>query len=145
MAMLANLLSLMVMKLIFDILEIVKGFDSTEKHTDTKLVIMFSNHRFVLHAYNTTQNLMVQGKYSEDLAVNCLQPFFENKINDALGQITKLNDIVKDNFSQKSTKAQKGSFNCAYCDVKTSTKPDLKVHLKKCHTKPEIETPHGEK
>ena len=42
--------------------------DVTEKHMDTKLVVFAGNDRLVLHAYNGTQNLMVQGKNHENLA-----------------------------------------------------------------------------
>ena len=42
--------------------EINTGFDSSQKHMDTKLVIYANNSRLVLHAYNTTQKLMIQGK-----------------------------------------------------------------------------------
>ena len=47
------------------IVEIEKGFDKAKKHVDTKLVMISSEQRYVLHVYNTTQNLMVQGRNSE--------------------------------------------------------------------------------
>ena len=52
------------------------GIDNSEKHMDTKLVIIVKNNRLVLHAYNGTQNLMVQGKDHENFAVNYLEPYF---------------------------------------------------------------------
>ena len=36
------------------------GVDKSEKHMDTKLVVFVNDERIVLHAYNGTQNLMVQ-------------------------------------------------------------------------------------
>ena len=47
------------------IIEIDAGIENSEKHVDTKLVVMVNNDRLVLHAYNGTQNLMVQGKNYE--------------------------------------------------------------------------------
>ena len=39
------------------IIEFEAGSEKTDKHMDTKLVIMFNNDRLTLHAYNSTQNL----------------------------------------------------------------------------------------
>ena len=41
------------------ILEIDAGIENTDKHIDTKMTIVTENNRLVLHAYNSTQNLMV--------------------------------------------------------------------------------------
>ena len=58
------------------VIEIETGFDSSNKHVDSKVIILAGNERFLLHAYNSTQNLMIQGKNFENLVSNCLQPFF---------------------------------------------------------------------
>ena len=44
------------------LIEVDAGIENSAKHVDTKLVVMANNDRLVLHAYNGTQNLMVQGK-----------------------------------------------------------------------------------
>ena len=44
------------------IVEIDIGIEDSNKHMDTKLVIMTNNDRLVVHAYNGRQNAMVQGK-----------------------------------------------------------------------------------
>ena len=51
----------------FDDLEILvdesdAGMDNANRHMDTKMVVFANTERIVLHAYNGTQNLMVQGK-----------------------------------------------------------------------------------
>ena len=51
---------------------------------DTKLVIFVNNDRLVLHAYNATQNLMIQGKNHENFAVKYLEPMFLEKIGAVL-------------------------------------------------------------
>ena len=48
-----------------EILEIDSGKDNNQKHVDTKLVILADSSRLVLHAYNSTQKLMVQGQNYE--------------------------------------------------------------------------------
>ena len=50
-----------------------QGIDNSNKHMDTKLVIYANSDRIVLHAYNGTQSLMVQGKNFENLALNYLK------------------------------------------------------------------------
>lgn len=64
---------------------------------------MANNDRLVLHTYNGTQNVMVQGKNYENFAVNCLKPFFTHKIDCSLDIITKFNNDVKDTLGSKKT------------------------------------------
>ena len=64
------------------ILEFEAGFENSQKHMDTKLVILVKNSRLVLHTYNSTQKLMVQGQNYEEFALNCLKPFFKEEIEE---------------------------------------------------------------
>ena len=125
------------------IIEVEAGYEKSTKHVDTKLVVMVNNNRFVLHAYNGTQNLMVQDKNYENFATTYLEPFFIDKIEAARDTITKINNVVKDALSK--SKPLKGrtdkTFTCPQCEKKTSSNNDLKVHIKSCHTKPGIESP----
>ena len=66
------------------IVEFEAGKDISEKHVDTKLAVMFNDCRLVLHAYNSTQNLMVQGKSHEHFAVKVLEPYFREKIKSSI-------------------------------------------------------------
>ena len=129
------------------IIEVEAGYEKSTKHVDTKLVVMVENSRFVLHAYNGTQNLMVQGKNYESFATNYLEPFFINKIEAAKKTITKFNNVVKDTLG--TSKTLKGTtdktFTCPQCEKKSSSNNDLKVHMKSCHTKPGIESPKKKK
>ena len=84
------------------ILEVDPGVENTGKTVDTKLAVLANNSRFVLHAYNSTQNLMVQGKNYEDFALNCLQPFFMEKIELSKERIMKINDDVKKAFGPRN-------------------------------------------
>ena len=124
------------------VIEIDTGIEESGNHVDTKLVIMANNQRFVLHAYNGTQNLMVQGKNYEQFAVNCLQPFFQQKIQESLDIINKNNANIKEALSNKELEVPK-QVNCPQCEVRKTTKAELKVHMKTCHTKPSLSSPQN--
>ena len=125
--------------------EIDTGFDSSQKHMDTKLVIYANNSRLVLHAYNTTQKLMIQGKNCEIFSLQCLVPFFTKKIEDDLDEIVKYNNDVKDILGNNKGIKKPGGFNCPQCELVTASNGALKVHMKSCHTKPGICSPPKKK
>ena len=107
---------------------------------DTKLDIFANSDRIVLHAYNGTQNLMVQGKNFENLALNYLKPYFTKKIETDKNTIELFNSNVQEKLSKKKpVLKQKSSgnkpFNCPQCKVTASTVGDLRMHLKSSHTK----------
>ena len=67
-----------------EVVEFDVGIEDSQKHIDTKLVIVSNNCRLVLHAYNTSQKIMVQGQNYENFAMNCLEPFFKDKIEETI-------------------------------------------------------------
>ena len=110
--------------------EIDSGIDSSEKHMDTKLVLLANNDRIVLHTYNGTQNLMIQGKNHENFAVNCLQTHFTEKIDASVNKIDQFNCNVQKMLgpSKPAINQRPGGskpFLCAECKVKTTTIGDL--------------------
>ena len=116
------------------------GIDDSNKHIDTKLVIIANTDRLVLHAYNGTQNLMVQGKNYANFAVNYLEPFFSKKVNEDLEDIEKFNSNVKEMLGQKKTALNPRTrsakpFNCPECNVRSTTVADLKMHMKSSHSR----------
>ena len=58
------------------IVDVDAGTENSMRHVDTKLTLVVNDDRYVLHAYNGTQNLMVQGRNYENFALNYLKPFF---------------------------------------------------------------------
>ena len=107
------------------IVESDAGVDNLDKHMDTKIVVFVNDERIVLHAYNGTQNLMVQGKNFVNFVVKCLQPYFTKKIEESEDLIVKFNSNVLDMLGKrKSTANLKSSsskpFNCPHCRVKAS-------------------------
>ena len=117
------------------------GIDVTDKHMDTKLVVVVNNDRLVLHAYNGTQNLMIQGKNHENFAVKYLEPMYMEKINAAMNNIESFNSNLLEMFTQSKpvVKQPKGSkpFHCPECKVKATTVGNLRMHLKSSHSKTE--------
>ena len=85
------------------IVEVEAGKEQTGSHVDTKLVVMNKGDRLVLHAYNGTQNLMVQGKNYEQFALNVLVPYITPKIENSLTSISKINTQIKETLGAKKT------------------------------------------
>ena len=131
----------MVKNIEVNVAEADPGIDVTEKHIDTKLVVFVNNDRLVLHAYNGTQNLMVQGKNHADFAVKYLQTMFIERIDASVNNIENFNDKVCEMLSRSkpAVKEPKGSkpFHCPQCKVKSSTVADLRKHIKSSHSKTE--------
>ena len=130
------------------IAEVHAGLEKSDNHVDTKLIVFANGDRLVLHAYNGTQNLMVQGKNYENFAKNCLQPFFVQNIEKSLNKIKQFNNDVKQTLGSKNVnkiKSDNKPYNCQYCEVKPATIGDLRLHMKKCHTKPAISSPNKNK
>ena len=125
------------------IMEVHTGVETSEHHIDTKLVLNVNGDRLVLHAYNGTQKLMVQGKNYENFALNCLQPYFFQEIEKSTEKIQKFNNVVKDTLDiSKPVKIKTDKpYKCAQCEVKPTTIGDLRLHMKKCHTKPSLNSP----
>ena len=85
----------------FKIIESNIGTDISENHIDTKFVLMFNGNRVVVHVYNGTQNLMVQGRNFVDIAVNQLQPFFTKKIEESIDVIESINEEIKEKLGNR--------------------------------------------
>ena len=129
------------------IIEVYAGKEQTGNHVDTKLVVMHENDRLVFHAYNGTQNLMIQGKNYEHFALQVLEPIFSKHIEESLDKITNFNTKVKEQLGPKKSlklKVNKPHI-CPQCNIITKTPGDLKVHLQACHSKPSIMSPNKNK
>ena len=79
------------------------GVDKSEKHMDTKLVVFVNDERIVLHAYNGTQNLMVQGKNFANFVGKYPQPYFSKQIVESQDLIRRFNSNVQDMLGKKNT------------------------------------------
>ena len=84
-----------------EIVEYKTGVDLSENRMDTKLVVLVNGDRLVIHSYNSTQNIMVQGKNFAKFAVNHLQPYFSRMIDNSLDKIEKFNADVQEALGKK--------------------------------------------
>ena len=125
---------------VIEIIEVEEGMEVSAKSVDCKVVALFNKDIITLHSYKTTQNLMVQGKTHEKFVCDILEPYFRKMIDRAMDTINKFNDEVKEQLSPKPA-----ILNCQQCDVQAKSRADLRVHLKMCHTKPEIKSPQRKK
>ena len=126
------------------VIEVIKGTENTNKHVDTKLIVMINDDRLVIHVYNGTQNVMIQGRNYSKHALNFFEPFFRQQIEISIDTISKVNNDIKNWLGPKKAINRK-PFDCPQCKVKATTHGDLKIHMKKCHTKPSIESPKKRK
>ena len=58
---------------------------------DTKIVVLVNNEKLVLHSYNTTQNVMVQGKNRENFVTYVLEPYFRKQTELSMDKISVFN------------------------------------------------------
>ena len=62
-----------------------------------------NEERIVLHAYNGTQNLMVQGKNFANFVGKYPQPYFSKQIVESQDLIRRFNSNVQDMLGKKKT------------------------------------------
>ena len=114
------------------------GEDNIKNHIDKKMVVMYDKHKIVLHGYNGTQNLIVQGKQFQKFALNVLKPYFSRKIEEFGDDIDSFNTKVQIALGKPkikiNNKKEHKKFPCPHCKVKSSTVGDLKMHLKSSHS-----------
>ena len=103
-------------------------------------VIFYSNRdKVVLHLYNTTQRILVNGHGYEDFIEFFLKPFFEAKVHDYPNEILKVNNEVIKKFGPKTVKRSnvkyKGGsvFNCNKCEFTFKTQIMLNKHKDSDH------------
>ena len=52
------------------------GLELNNKHFDTKIVLFVNGKKVVLHCYNSTQNIKVEGSIYLEFIENFLKPLF---------------------------------------------------------------------
>ena len=106
------------------IVEVDAGIDDSQNYIDTKLVIFAKQSRLVLHAYNSTQKLMVQGQDYENFALNCLEPFFKDRIEETIEEIRKINDDIKISLDTKNRVKIDKKISCPLCELACKSNAD---------------------
>ena len=103
-------------------------------------VIFYSNRdKIVLHLYNTTQRVLVNGHGYEEFVVSFLKPFFEAKVQEYPNEISNINNEVIKKFGPKtvkrsSVKYKGGSvFSCNQCETTFKSQMMLNKHKDNDH------------
>ena len=128
--------------------EIENGLEMNARHLDTKIVFSVNNKKVVLHCYNSTQNLMVNGKMYVEFIDQYLQPLFVKEIETIRFKIAEYDKTVVSSLAPKqrplhATKSLKGirsiihqpSFSCQKCSFSANNQSHLKRHKNMDHTK----------
>ena len=113
------------------------------KHIDTKIHFKVNGSKIVIHVYNSTQKLTVQGSKYEWFVDHYLEPFFVEKIEKRRAEIDALNKDVRSALNPKrKSKVKKAgpleeeseNVNCDKCEYNTKNADDLRKHIVKDHT-----------
>ena len=77
--------------------EFKAGFEENNKHFDSKIVFLVNENRIVVHSYNSTQNMKVEGKGYSYFIEEFLEPIFTKNVSNLHQRIEKCNrKIIKD-------------------------------------------------
>ena len=77
--------------------------EMSDKHVNTKLVLYVNGDKIVVHCYNSTQNLRVDGKKHADFVGQYLKPKFLQCIEKHLHEITQFDRALISSLNPKKT------------------------------------------
>ena len=127
--------------------EYADGLEMNAKHLDTKIVFNVNAEKVVVHCYNSTQNLMVNGKMYQEFINQYLQPLFVKEIEAIKLKIEEYDSAVLISLGPKrpvrATRSVKSvrsiihqsHFSCKRCDYTSITQAKLKKHKLTEHSK----------
>ena len=113
------------------------------KHVDTKIEFKVNKQKILIHAYNSTQKLTIQGKKYKWFVDSYLEPFLKARITNSLPQIEQINLSVRACLNTKN-QTNHPDFDtldenveimiCDKCSFETKNATDLREHIPKYHT-----------
>ena len=120
------------------IADVKTGKDVSGKHIDTQIIVFINRDKVVLHCYNTTQLILVNGHGYSRLVEVFLKPYFESKVDLNATEIDDYNRealiILEGGRKVKqSTIKYSGSptyLKCAKCDYAALSRIALVKHKK---------------
>ena len=133
-----------------------EGQELNNKNVDTKIELSVNKQKVIMHCYNTTQNILVNGIGYLNFSEHFLEPLFKEQVSKLKKQITQYDDAVKISLSArgrplrgKSLKSirseiQQSKFLCQKCDNQFESFSKLKKHKAIDHSKSLNLTNHSE-
>ena len=122
------------------IADVKAGRDIGGKHIDTQIVFFANRDKVVLHCYNTTQLILVNGHGYAKLIQMFLKPYFEYKIQMNINEIKVFNENALSSLGSKTVKRSNvkyagGSTHlwCTRCDFAAKSRTSLQKHKKSEH------------
>ena len=74
------------------IVDVESGHDESDNIVDAIVKVSIAEHQVVMHAYNTSQSLLIQGKNCQQFVLKGLEPLLSKRISETLGSIKKFNN-----------------------------------------------------
>ena len=120
--------------------EYKEGMDLNNKHVDTKIVLSVSNKKVVLHSYNSTQNIKVDGSGYLHFIERFLAPTIQSNIDKLSTKISEYDKKVHTTLAVRGRPLRPRSvknirslinqqqFICKKCDRKFDNHTQLKKH-----------------
>ena len=123
------------------------GMDLNEKHVDTKIVLCVNKKKVVIHGYNSTQNIKVDGSVYSHFIEHFLAPAVQSNIDKMKTEINDYDKNVYTTFAARGRPLRPRSvknirsiinqqqFNCKKCDNKFESYTQFKKHKFAEHSK----------
>ena len=133
-----------------------EGQELNNKNVDTKIELSVNKQKVIMHCYNTTQNILVNGIGYLNFSENFLEPLFKEQVAKLKRQISQYDDAVKISLSArgrplraKSLKSirseiQQSKFVCQKCNNQDESFRKLQKHKDIEHSKSFNLTNHSE-
>ena len=122
------------------IVDVKSGKDVSGNHIDTQIVFFANRDKVVLHCYNTTQRILVNGHGYSRFIDMFLTPYFESKINLNQDGIAQFNKNALAALGSKSVKRSDVKYTggpthlwCTRCDFAAKSRAALMKHKKTKH------------
>ena len=123
---------------IIKVSEFKEGYEENNKHFDSKIVFLVNGTRIVVHFYNSTQNMKVEGKGYIDFTNDFLEPYFEQVLSSLNPKIEKCNkriikDLGKPQIRRSTRYKPVSEFKCKTCASSFLTHRQLALHKEALH------------
>ena len=124
---------------IIQVSEFQAGYEENNKHFDSKIVFLTNGNRIVVHSYNSTQNMKVEGKGYLNFIEIFLEPYFRDILSKLTEKIKTYNkkviqDFLKPQIRRSTRYKPVSEFRCKKCASNFGTHRQLTAHKAALHT-----------